>query len=71
MDICPDASTAPRGCGMVRQQTICDALGRPIGSWRCTFCAEQRRIPVSRVTPVITPDQLTAVADWPDKVDAL
>jgi hypothetical protein len=71
MDICPDALTAPRGCGLVRVQTIRDALGRPIGSWRCTFCAEQRRIPDAWVTPVITANQPTALADWPDKVDAL
>jgi hypothetical protein len=71
MDICPDALTAPRGCGLVRVQTIRDALGRPIGSWRCTFCAEQRRIPVARVTPGITATQPTVMADWPDEMDAL
>jgi len=71
MDICPDALTAPRGCGLVRVQTIRDALGRPIGNWRCTFCAEQRRIPVAQATSVITANQPTAVADWPDEVDAL
>ena len=70
MDICPDASTAPRGCGLVRVQTIRDALGRPIGSWRCTFCAEQRRIPSARGTPAITVSQPTAVGEWFDAVDA-
>ena len=71
MEICPDALTAPRGCGLVRVQTIRDARGRPIGSWRCTFCAEQRRIPVAQVTPAITATQPTAAADRPDGVDAL
>ncbi len=70
MDICPDALTAPRGCGLVRVQIIRDALGQPIGSWRCTFCAEQRRIPVAQVTPVIAANEPAAVADWPDAVEA-
>jgi hypothetical protein len=67
MEICPDALTAPRGCGLVRVQIIRDALGRQIGSWRCTFCAEQRRIPT---TSGIMADQPTAAADWPAEVDA-
>jgi hypothetical protein len=71
MDICPDALTAPRGCGLVRVQIIHDALGRPIGSWRCTFCAEQRRIPEAQATPVTPANQPKAMADWADDVDAL
>ena len=70
MDICPDASTAPRGCGLVRQQIIRDAQGRPIGGWRCTFCAEQRRIPVARSTSFISGDRPTTAADRLDEVGA-
>lgn len=61
-DICPDASTAPRGCGLVRVQIIRDARGQPIAKWVCTFCAEQRSVSAGGPISIIASDQPAAGA---------
>jgi hypothetical protein len=65
-DICPDASTAPRGCGLVRVQIIRDARGQPIAKWVCTFCAEQRSPSFGKSTSSMTSNQTTALFESQD-----
>jgi hypothetical protein len=38
---CPDAATAPHGCGLVRYQRQRDANGALLPAWHCTFCATE------------------------------
>jgi hypothetical protein len=59
-DICPDAATAPRGCGLVRVQIIRDARGQPIAKWVCTFCAEQRSISAGGFASIVALGQPAA-----------
>lgn len=61
-DICPDAATAPRGCGLVRTQIIRDARGEPIAKWVCTFCAEQRSPSLGKSASTMASDQTMALS---------
>jgi hypothetical protein len=42
IEYCPDLTTAPHGCALIRRQVIVDAEGQPIGVYVCNFCPRER-----------------------------